>query len=73
MARRSQPPGHAPSRAIALWKDAARGLQQVTLDEGARAVALTAHRREVRVWSADGRDSVRPVSQLVLSGVEQIP
>lgn len=72
MAWRSQPAGHDPSRVIALWKDPHRGLQQITLAEGARAVALTAHRRDVDVTSADGRTSATPVSELVLSGLEQI-
>lgn len=72
MAWRSQPAGFDPSRVIALWKDPHRGLQQITLAEGARAVALTAHRRDVDVTSADGRTSATPVSELVLSGLEQI-
>lgn len=71
MTLRSQPPGHAPSRAIALWKDARCGLQQITLGENARAVALTAHAREAQIPSADGR-SGKCVSELVLSGIEQI-
>jgi hypothetical protein len=71
MAQRSQPPGYAPSRVIALWKDAHRGLQQITLAENARAVALTAHPREVQIPTGDGR-SGKPVSDLVLSGIEQI-
>jgi hypothetical protein len=71
MTERSQPPGHAPSREIALWKDPNRGLQQIALATGARAVALTAHTRSVQVPSADGR-SGKPVAELVLSGIEQI-
>jgi hypothetical protein len=72
MAWRSQPAGFSPSRVIALWKDPHRGLQQITLAEDARAVALTAHRREVDVVSADGRGSSEPVLELVLSGLEQV-
>ena len=34
--------------------------------------SVTAHRREVEVVSADGRVSAPPVSELVLSGLEQI-
>jgi hypothetical protein len=71
MTQRSQPPGHAPSRVIALWKDPHRGLQQIALADGARAVALTAHARSVAVPSADGRTG-KDVSELVLSGIEQI-
>jgi hypothetical protein len=72
MAARSQPPGTEPSRVVALWKDHHRGLQQIALAEGARAIALTAHRREASLTSADGRTSARPVTELVLSGLEQI-
>jgi hypothetical protein len=72
MAWRSQPSGFNPSRVIALWKDPHRGLQQITLADDAKAVALTAHRREISVTSADGRSSSQPVSELVLSGLEQI-
>lgn len=71
MTLRSQPPGFTPSRVIALWKDPHRGLQEISLAEGSRAVALTAHGRAVQVPSADGR-SGKPVVQLVLSGIEQI-
>lgn len=72
MAWRSQPPRTSPSRVVALWKDPHHGLQQIELADGARAVALTAHRREVKATSADGRRSARPISELVLSGLEQI-
>lgn len=48
MAERSSPAGHSPSRVIALWKDPHRGLQEITLARGARAVAVTAHVREVQ-------------------------
>lgn len=71
MTQRSQPPGHSPSRVIALWKDPHRGLQEIALASGARAVALTAHARSVAVPSADGREG-KDVSELVLSGIEQI-
>jgi hypothetical protein len=71
MTLRSQPPGHPPSRGIALWKDPHRGLQQIALAEGASAVALTAHARPVEVPTADGRRG-KQVAELVLSGIEQI-
>lgn len=71
MTQRCQPPGYSPSRVIALWKDPHRGLQQIALADRARAVALTAHARSVSVPSADGRAG-KGVSELVLSGIEQI-
>jgi hypothetical protein len=72
MAERSQPAGMDPSRVVALWKDPRRGLQQIPLAPDARAVALTAHSTRVEVVTADGR-SDKTVSELVLSGLEQIP
>jgi hypothetical protein len=71
MTQRCQPPGFDPSRVIALWKDPHRGLQQIPLADGARAVALTAHARPTRLISADGRVG-KDIPELVLSGLEQI-
>jgi hypothetical protein len=73
MAERSQPPGTSPSRVIALWKDPRRGLQEIPLAPSARAVALTAHARRVEVTTADGRCGGPGATELVLSGIEQIP
>lgn len=71
MVERSQPPGCQTSRAIALWKDAHRGLQQIDLAPNAHAIALTAHTRWTQRTSADGRQG-KHVAELVLSGLEQI-
>jgi hypothetical protein len=71
MAERCRPPGFPPSRVIALWKDAHRGLQQIELAPSAHAVALTAHTHWTRRISADGRQG-NDVAELVLSGIEQI-
>jgi hypothetical protein len=71
MAERCRPPGFQPSRMIALWKDAYRGLQQIELRADAHAVALTAHTRWTQPTSADGRPG-KQVAELVLSGLEQI-
>jgi hypothetical protein len=72
MAWRSLSSGASPSRVVVLRQVSHRSLLQDTLAEDARAVALTAHRREVQVVSADGRTSSGPVSELVLSGLAQI-
>jgi hypothetical protein len=71
MTQRCQPPGCDPSRVVALWKDPHRGLQQIQLADGARAVALTAHARPTQLISADGRQG-KEIPELVLSGLEQI-
>jgi hypothetical protein len=71
MVKRCRPPGLEPSRVIALWKDAYRGLQQIELAADSHAVALTAHTRRTQPISADGRAG-KDVAELVLSGLEQI-
>jgi hypothetical protein len=71
MVQRCRPPGFEPSRMIALWKDAYRGLQQIELAPDSHAVALTAHTRRTQPISADGREG-KNVVELVLSGLEQI-
>ena len=71
MAERCKPPGLNPSRVIALWKDAHRGLQQIELAPNAHAIALTAHTCWTQPISADGRQG-KDVAELVLSGQEQI-
>jgi hypothetical protein len=42
MATRSRPEGERPSRSIALWKDAERGLAEIEASPGADAVLLIA-------------------------------
>lgn len=71
MVQRCRPPGFEPSRVIALWKDAYRGLQQIELAPDSHAVALTAHTRRTQPVSADGREG-KDIAELVLSGLEQI-
>jgi hypothetical protein len=71
MVQRCRPPAFEPSRVIALWKDAYRGLQQIELAADSHAVALTAHTRRTQPISADGRVG-KDVAELVLSGLEQI-
>ena len=72
MVERCRWAGREPSRVVALWKDPRRGLLEIPLADGARAVAVTAHLREARTSTADGRARLAPVSELVLSGIEQI-
>ena len=70
MAQRSQPVGFCPSRSVALWKDAHSGIRELTLDEGAAALALTATVEHRFGMTADGRSV--PVAQLLLEDVQQV-
>jgi len=58
MAQRSCPAGHDRSRVIALWKDAATGTREISLEPGAHGVILTLSGERTTRRSADGR---RPV------------
>jgi hypothetical protein len=55
MAQRARPPGHEPSRVIALWKDSASGSREISLDPGAHGVILTLCGERTTRRSADGR------------------
>ena len=70
MAQRSQPSGFCPSRSVALWKDAHSGIRELTLDEGAAALLLTATVHHRFGMTADGRSV--PVAQLLLEDVQQV-
>jgi PAS domain S-box-containing protein len=71
MAQRSLPPGFSPSRSVALWKDAHSGIQELSLDEGAAALAVTAAVHHRFAMTADGRSV--PTAQLLLEDVQQVP
>ena len=70
MALRSQPSGYCPSRSVALWKDVRSGIRELTLDEGADALLLTATVHHRFGMTADGRSV--PVAQLLLEHVHQV-
>ncbi|HEU5066090.1 MAG TPA: PAS domain-containing protein [Gaiellaceae bacterium] len=70
MALRSQPSGFCPSRSVALWKDVHSGIRELTLDEGADALLLTATVHHRFGMTADGRSV--PVAQLLLEHVHQV-
>jgi hypothetical protein len=55
MAQRSRPAGFDPSRVIALWKDAATGTKEISLEPGAHGVILTLSGERTTRRSADGR------------------
>lgn len=70
MAQRSRPPGFPPSRSVALWKDAYSGIRELSLDEDAAAVAVTATVHHRFAMTADGRSV--PTAELMLEDVRQV-
>ena len=71
MVRRCQPPGHAPSSVVALWKDPARGITEIPLEDGAQGILLSCH---VSFNSGDTADARRHGgnADLTLVGVQSL-
>jgi hypothetical protein len=72
MVERSRPPGSAPSRVVALWKDPASGIREIALDAGAEAILLSASVAPAARHSADGRWPADDSAQLRDVGVHQV-
>jgi hypothetical protein len=72
MVRRCLPRGRPPSRVVALWKDPARGVQELALAPGAQALVVSLCGVRDTEWTADGRAGRGVASQLVLAAVEQL-
>lgn len=72
MALRSRPEGATPSRSIALWKDAERGLEEIELSPGADAALLIASEAWETAWTADGRRHPDTTPRLVLKDVRRL-
>jgi hypothetical protein len=72
MARRSRPENATPSRSIALWKDAERGLREIELSPDADAVLLVTSEGRETAWTADGRRHADTTPRLVLDEVRQL-
>jgi hypothetical protein len=72
MATRCRPRGSRPSRAVALWKDPERGLQEIALQRGAMAAVLMLEERRKTVWTADGRWHLSATPSLLLRRIAQI-
>ena len=72
MAVRSRPAGTTPSRSIALWKDAERGLKEIELRPDADAVLLITSETAETAWTADGRRHTEGTPRLVLEEVRQL-
>lgn len=66
------PPGEKRSRVVALWKDALKGLKEITLEEGSVGVVLNLWLTTMTETSADGRDDGGVAAWPALGGVHQI-
>jgi hypothetical protein len=72
MVERSRPPGAAPSRVVALWKDPTRGVHEIAVDPGAEAILLSTSVARAARHSADGRWPADDTTQLRDVGVHQV-
>jgi hypothetical protein len=72
MALRSWSNDFAPSRVVALWKDARGPAQEISLPLDHSALLLTVTADFTREWTADLRDDGGTTGELVLSGVEPL-
>jgi hypothetical protein len=55
MAQRSRPPGHHPSRVVALWKGPGQNVREIPLERGAHGILLSATVGPAVRRSFDGR------------------
>ena len=72
MAQRSRPAGHEASPVIALWKDPARGMREISLEPGAQGVVLTVCGARGTKRSSDGRWPVESGTHYFDVAVHQI-
>jgi hypothetical protein len=72
MVQRCRPPGCAPSRVVALWKDATGDLTEIELEEGAEGVLIATHVTVGDSLTADGRRHPGTTSTLTLAAVHSI-
>jgi hypothetical protein len=72
MVERSRPGGVAPSRVVALWKDPARGIREISLEPGAEAILLSTCVDRAARYSADGRWPADDATHLRDVGVQQV-
>jgi hypothetical protein len=72
MVERSQPPGRSASRVVALWKDPAHGVIEISLEPGADAVLLTVCMNRSTRYSADGRRPIENSTSSYAVSVRQI-
>jgi hypothetical protein len=73
MAELSRPPGVAPSRVVALWKDAKTGTPcEITLPRDADAIVLTLSAEYHEEWTADGRSDGGSTGYPILTGIHPV-
>jgi hypothetical protein len=72
MAQRSRPTGESSSSVIALWKDASRGVREISLEPGAQGVLISASADRAIRRSSDGRRPTENGSEYFQVSVSQI-
>ncbi|UOY03597.1 hypothetical protein [Blastococcus sp. PRF04-17] len=72
MVQRSRPTGTPPSTVVAMWKDPARGLREISMDPGSHGVLMSVAATRARRRVADGRTPVDNAPGLVVAGVHPV-
>src|SRR5262249_23580784 len=72
MVQRSRPHGRDSSSVIGLWKDAVRGLREISLEPGAQGVLLTICGDRATRHGADGRYPVNNLTEYFDVAVHQV-
>ena len=72
MVANAWPEGRPPSSVVALWKDNARGLREISLHADAEGILLGLHRHQAIRRAADGRTPEHNTSDLRLGKVTQL-
>ena len=72
MVQRSRPIGMPPSTVVAMWKDPAGGLREISMDPGSQGVLMSVAATRARRRVADGRTPVDNAPGLVVAGVHGV-
>ena len=72
MVARSRPAGAPASSVVGLWKDPARGFQEIPLEPGAQGVLVSLAATRTRRRCADGRTPVDDVTGLSFAGAHPV-
>jgi hypothetical protein len=72
MAQRCRPHGRDSSPVVALWKDPARGIREISLEAGAQGILLTCSAGRTARRSMDGRRPIDNCTEYFDVGVHQV-